>query len=598
VIRHVALGFLLLLLSSGRSAASATSAAELANPYKGWKVARLELRGLDQDLAEKLRPGLALAPRRGFSRRRTELYPNTLEQDIARVQLWLARQGYPEAVVQPILEPRGGEVIVVFAVEMGPVRRLRDVEILGWPAAVPRPTPPKALRPGSRFADGPAADWARQLQKDLRASGYAFATARARATGTDASASTLSIEILLGQRYVVGEIRVRGCREDLKPLALKTIGLHAGDWFSPLALEDAELSLRLLDLFRQIKLGVEPAGEGRLAITADLVERSPRNIEAGAGYWTDEFFRVHVIWRHRNLFRRGRGAQLGGSWSIHLHELNATTWWPGRPVPNSRIQLGTSLEDQIEESYDLLLLRSSVGVRFRHSLVTTSQVALQYENADLELKTEETGAFDARGGTLLSLVASWARDAADDRLDPSSGSVLQARAEGTLPGQPSEVHFLALEGSATGYLSLFPRWVNASRVTLGWATPLEDSEDLLPNKRFYAGGASSMRGFARRRLGPVDDKEAPLGGEAKLELSSELRVPLFWKLRGAIFVDAGQVWSRPEMLKLGQLEVAAGPGLMFATPLGPVRADIGFRLTNQDRRAGDFTAHLTIGHPY
>ena len=166
------------------------------------------------------------------------------------------------------------------------------------------------------------------------------------------------------------------------------------------------------------------------------------------------------------------------------------------------------------------------------------------------------------------------------------------------PGPWTESPFVSAEASLAGYLPLFARSVLAGRAAAGVARPLGDSPDLLPNKRFYSGGANRMRGFRRRKLGPLDEEGAPLGGEAKTEFSLEGRFPLFWRFRGALFFDAGAVWSDREAVRPEDLRTAAGPGLMVRTPVGPIRADLGYRITDRAVDQPRWVFHLSIGNPY
>ena len=107
-----------------------------------------------------------------------------------------------------------------------------------------------------------------------------------------------------------------------------------------------------------------------------------------------------------------------------------------------------------------------------------------------------------------------------------------------------------------------------------------------------------MRGFRRRKLGPLDADGAPLGGEAKAEFSLEGRFPLFWRFRGALFADAGAVWSDRGSIDWGDMETAVGPGLMVRTPVGPLRADLGYRLGDRVPDQPRWVFHFSIGNPY
>ena len=104
-----------------------------------------------------------------------------------------------------------------------------------------------------------------------------------------------------------------------------------------------------------------------------------------------------------------------------------------------------------------------------------------------------------------------------------------------------------------------------------------------------------MRGFGRRKLGPKDLAGAPVGGEVKFEASVELRGPIYRRLWGTVFVDAGQVWPKTGNVKLTEIEVAIGPGLWLLTPIGPLRFDVGYRLTLFDETEPRWAYHLAVG---
>src|SRR5690606_2118933 len=122
---------------------------------------------------------------------------------------------------------------------------------------------------------------------------------------------------------------------------------------------------------------------------------------------------------------------------------------------------------------------------------------------------------------------------------------------------------------------------------------LEPGADFLPpDERFYAGGANSVRGFSRSRLGPgVYVEEGPVfepenvtfiptGGTTLVVTSVELRTPAPFArdlLRLAWFVDAGLI-ERDRLLDidLRDLRVTPGLGFRFQTPIGPVRLDIAY----------------------
>ncbi len=126
-------------------------------------------------------------------------------------------------------------------------------------------------------------------------------------------------------------------------------------------------------------------------------------------------------------------------------------------------------------------------------------------------------------------------------------------------------------------------------------------EDIPIHERFFAGGSNSFRGARFDELGPVDEESGkPVGGEALLLLNVELTFPLVSgvkNLRGAVFYDIGNVFSRANDISLASLENAAGFGIRYKTPLGPVRLELGWNLdVPQEERKARF--YITIGNVF
>ncbi|MEO8550147.1 MAG: BamA/TamA family outer membrane protein [Kofleriaceae bacterium] len=137
--------------------------------------------------------------------------------------------------------------------------------------------------------------------------------------------------------------------------------------------------------------------------------------------------------------------------------------------------------------------------------------------------------------------------------------------------------------------------------------------DIPPTERFYAGGASSNRGFAERMLspsvtGPVNGSTitVPYGGAGMLDTSIETRFPIMkiktMPLNGVVFLDGGDVTNTPSELNLGNLNWAAGFGLRLLTIVGPVRFDFGYRLNRKgpmDPEPGTpWAFHLSLGEAF
>jgi outer membrane protein assembly factor BamA len=160
-------------------------------------------------------------------------------------------------------------------------------------------------------------------------------------------------------------------------------------------------------------------------------------------------------------------------------------------------------------------------------------------------------------------------------------------------------HDLRMYNSLAPLLRLEGGLVLATRLAGGFAHPIGggDRASVPYAERFLLGGGSSVRGWVSDHLGPrlcvvdgvyvtVSDGVAcdaetavlPIGGEVYALGTVELRKPLLWDISAVGFLDIGMAWNDwAEMMEQPPLP-AAGVGLRYKSPVGPVRLDVGFRL--------------------
>ena len=587
------------LLTAATAAAADT---EGINLYKGWRLAEFRVEGLDRSLSDRLVSGLALPSRiKRVGINRPLLYPAVVEEDLRRTLLFLARNGFPRAEARARAEKTGGarNVRIVFSIDPGPPVLVSTFAVEGFPPplelAVRRRAP---LRAGERFTEEKVVEAARVAEETLRDSGYARGAVEHMVERDGEESVRVLIRADPGNVCFFGDFHVEGAAEDLVPLVRKTVSLPRGERYSPDRVRRSGSAVRMLGLFRRIRMETVDGNADTLHLLADLAERRSRTVDLDIAYWTDDLLRGSVRWEHRNLLRRGRGGAVEVSASRYRQNAATSLWWPALFRPRLRGSLSLSAAREWEESYDLTNLSFRLGALHRASERVVLSGDLSFSRVDVNDKTGERDAFIEEGGLLGALHVEWRRDGRDDRIDPRGGTVAFAAWEWSPPGPWTASPFLSTEVSLAGFLPLFARSTLAGRATLGVARPLGDSPDLLPNKRFYSGGANRMRGFRRRKLGPLDEDGAPIGGEAKAEFSLEGRFPLFWRLRGALFADAGAVWSDRGSIDWRDLETAFGPGLMVKTPIGPIRADLGYRAGDRIADQPRWVFHFSIGNPF
>ena len=152
----------------------------------------------------------------------------------------------------------------------------------------------------------------------------------------------------------------------------------------------------------------------------------------------------------------------------------------------------------------------------------------------------------------------------------------------------------------------FQRWFRQSSIAFGARGGIlhsltesgSDEATAIPiDERFFNGGATTVRSFGERELGPHDNHGHPVGGEFFTVFNVEYTFPIFGELQGAVFTDAGNLLPTSEDIGLNDMRYAIGAGLRYKLPVGPIRLDYG---VNPDpREFEDFGAfHFSFGFAF
>ena len=331
---------------------------------------------------------------------------------------------------------------------------------------------------------------------------------------------------------------------------------------------------------RDLAQGVE------VPIEVNLTPSKHQRWSAGAGYGTDTGPRGTVALELRRINRHGHRGNVEVRGSQIEKSLQAQYQIPGA-YPRTDVltfSLGYSdLRTDTSESQSSL-----VGVGL------TQARGDWREALALNLRREDfVVGLDKGRSDLLIPQATWTRVRADDRISATHGDRVEFTLRGADESLVSNASFL--QASAQGKLiqSFAGRFRFITRLQVGH-TETDQLRELPPTIRFFAGGDQSVRGYGYQQLGPLDEAGNVIGGEDLLTGSVELEYRFLekWlfleKWGAAVFYDAGNAMRSFS----GSLEEGAGVGLRWVSPIGPIRADAAWALTEPGTPV---RFHLTVG---
>ena len=550
-----------------------------------WRVEKIEISGntsfsgseILRELLTKVRPWYL------FWEAENVFDPITFREDLERIRRFYEARGYYQTHVTYDLtaDPQSGQVEVKIEVFEGPPVIVSDVHVEVSDGSSLSP-PQLPLKQGEIFVEESYRKGEETLRNFFLEHGYAHVTTERRAeVNLDQNQVIVWYQADPGPLSVFGATTVAGT-DDVDPeIVLRELSYQPGEIFSPAKIAESQAKILALDLFGLVRIvPKEVSGKPSMVpMEVQVSEKEPREIRVGIGYGTEDEFRAQLRWQHNNWLGNGRRLSVEARYSSITTTGAITLVQPHFFSPRTRGIVSLRQDREDEDTYVLNASRFNPRVEhgFTPQLVGFIGYRLEYDRFDRigEAAIEALGGVRERGmmsGPTLGVV--W--NTSDGPLNPSKGEVVTfsfGQAGKIWGGQYS---FYKVTTEAKKYHLLGWETILAGRLKIGFAEPLGPEENLPISERLYAGGEKSVRGYARRKLGPLDSRGNPIGGLSLIEGSVELRRPIWGPLGGALFIDFGQVSLRSFDLPVNDLKFGSGFGLNYQTPLGPLALYLGF----------------------
>jgi len=587
-------------------------------------VEQVDAGALSNALQTKKGSRLPWGRKRYFDRR-------AFEADLKRIEAFYRDRGFPDARVSSFdakLNDAQDKVDVIVHISEGePIRvaaiDLRGFEVLteGQLATLRETLPLQPEQPLDRQLE--VATRERALNA-LRDEGYPYAEVSLAEEEVAPKSRRLVLQATPNVLAHFGEIDIRGQESVSDEVIRRQLTFKPGDRFTRRALRDSQRKLYGLELFEFAN--VTPLEEPTLMneevpVRVTVAEGKHQKVTTGIGYGTEEQARARIRWDHLNFLGGARHAGFEGKWSSLDRGVKLDYREPYFLAPNFSLNFAGQAWQAAETLYSSNQLGGRATLRYQAtaqnfwtvSLINEYQRSVIVGDALLDFKLRDeliSLGLDPRDGesegTLSAVAFDIGRNTTTNLLDARSGYVLNGHVEQAGKVLWGTFNYWSATAEGRHYFSLGSRAVIANRLRVGSIAPVDDSPDNVPfYKRYFLGGASSIRGWGRYEVSPLSGFGFAIGGFSMLEGSSEVRVPLFGKFGAVAFVDYGNVWAEAWNLDVGDLRYAVGSGLRYQTPIGPVRLDVGYQLNpidnllvNGEPQVRPWRLHFSIGQAF
>ncbi len=525
-----------------------------------------------------------------------------IAQDTKLIQAFYSDNGYLDVRVDnPVIEQKGEWLYITFKIDEGPRYKVGKVEIAGSGKDDRQQLLGILKTPEEEYISRKVIrSDILKLTDHYAEQGYAFADIKPSFQKVGNDKMNILFNIDKGNLVYVDRIIIRGNTRTHDNVIRRELRIEEGGIFDSKALRLSSQALQRLQFFEEVSITPEPAMDpNRMTIIISVKERSTGSFSIGAGYSSaDKLLFMGKIAENNFL---GRGDSLSLSANIGGSSTYFNLAYTNPRLNDSQLSWGLDAFHTSREYDDYTRKSSGGGLRIGYPIWEKWKIYGNYSLTSTDLTdVQDTASYIIRNSVNIHLTSaiklSLVRDTRNLRFGATKGSrnVLSVKyAGGPLGG---DAQFTKVEGTSGWYIPLF--WGTSFHIKLAAGKVFENETDKLPvYERFYLGGLSSVRGFKYARISPIDPVSGERVGGDKMWFSNlEYIFPLLKTqgVNGLLFFDAGQVSADDmELISIGDdLKKAAGIGLNWLSPMGPLKFVLGYNLDpadNEDDSVFDFS---------
>ncbi|NLW82469.1 MAG: BamA/TamA family outer membrane protein [Desulfovibrionales bacterium] len=526
------------------------------------------------------------------------LLRSRMNNDVKAFSQALKSRGYFKSGVAAALDEQTTPPTVRFDVTPGP--RF----IFAQPRVILNPDNPalssllndilKGLAEGTGYSSGAVVDTEYALLERLREHGRPSPVSEQREVLADHATDTVAVRFVIntGPEAVFGDTDILGLEDVSRDVVFAKLAWQKGSPYDKRLVDKTREQLIRTGLFRSVQVVTDHVPEAHsVAMRITLLEAPPRSVRSGLWFYSDLGFGAGLGWTHRNIFGAGQELRLNSAVSEKLQEAGAGLILPNFNGPGRSLDLSARFENEETDVYDTTNLSLSCIAR-RPLADLNVGYGLAYRLAEVD--DDETRRFN-----LLSVPLILEYSSADNPLDPTSGLTLAGRVEPFASLEERSSSFVLWSISGRNYLPLLQDRSLILATRGRYALLAGTGRDSIPEDMLlYAGGGGSVRGYAYQYAGLLDEDDEPLGGVSAVDFSAELRWRMSTDFGFVLFGDGGGAFTDRNPSEKEDYFWAAGTGLRYFTPIGPIRADLAIPLDRRDGVDDPFLIYISLGQAF
>ena len=586
------------------------------------------LKGNQEVPDDELRKVMTTAGRDRLLHRNSRLVQSVLDADLDNLRRYYALAGYSQAVVGPArVDRREQDLAVTIPIQEGPRERVVRIDFEGVASldsgALRKRLP---LEEGKGFHPVLLEAALDAIRSEYGNQGYSQAQVSVRQDwNPEHTLVDLVFEVLEGPRQVVDRILVRGNQRTQGDVIRRTLDLDPGKPVSQTRLLETERNLYQLGIFSSVDVAFVPAGLDETArdVIVRVEEGKPRSVLYGVGWDSENGFRGLFGFSDNNVWGKAYSLRTDLRWSQRDKRFRVLFNQPY--LGDHPVSLTSTVFYEQEAPTDRPYEVTRYGARAEAFRVYGNRritAGLDYRivepSVDPGIATNETERRN-QPYQVTSFIPSFFWDRRDDPILTTRGwsTLAQIQYAFPVPVFRTDTEFLKLFVQQTNFVNLGRPGVLAASVRLGSIEPYKSipstgvaldfpSRNIPIAERFFAGGDASHRAYGRDELGirgeslilnPNGKGYVPVGGNGLLLINLEYRFPIYDGFGGTLFFDSGNVWGDWRSINLKELKNGVGLGGRYNSPIGPVRAGIGWKL---DREKGEsaYALFFNIGNAF